>query len=62
MQLWIQVKGIVVVYAVVIVGTLITLLIVRAIMKLRVEPQEEIYGLDLTPSRREQQSSLIYGL
>ncbi len=48
MQLWIQVKGIVVVYAVVIVGTLITLLIVRAIMKLRVEPQEEIYGLDLT--------------
>ncbi len=34
-------------YGIVIAGTLVSLLIVRAIMKLRVEPQEEIYGLDL---------------
>lgn len=47
LQLWIQFKGILVVYCIVIVGTLVSLLIVRAFMRLRVEPQEEIYGLDL---------------
>ena len=47
MQLLTQFEGIAVVYTVVIVGTLISLLIVKAFMRLRVEPQEEIYGLDL---------------
>ena len=46
-QLLVQFEGIIVVYSVVIIGTLVTLLIVRTFMKLRVEPQEEIYGLDL---------------
>lgn len=46
-QIFIQFMGIASVYAFAIVGTLIVLFITKLVVKLRVEPQEEIYGLDL---------------
>lgn len=46
-QLGIQLIGIVVVYTVSIVFTLSILYVMKFFIKLRVEPQEEVYGLDL---------------
>jgi Amt family ammonium transporter len=46
-QLLIQLISVVAAYAIAIIGTLIVLSIVKTFIKLRVEPQEEIYGLDL---------------
>lgn len=46
-QLVTQLIGIVVVYAVAISLTLLILFVMKFFIKLRVEPQEEIYGLDL---------------
>lgn len=46
-QLMKQLIGIIVVYAISIVGTAAILYIMKFFVKLRVEPQEEIYGLDL---------------
>ena len=43
----IRVIRIAAVYAFAIAGTLIVLLVTKLFVKLRVEPQEEIYGLDL---------------
>jgi Amt family ammonium transporter len=34
-------------YALAIIGTLLVLIVMKSFMKLRVEPQEEIFGLDL---------------
>ena len=46
-QIITQVIGIVVVYGVSIIGTLAILNVMKFFVSLRVEPQEEIYGLDL---------------
>ena len=46
-QLGIQLISIAAGYAIAIIGTLIVLFIIKKVVKLRVEPQEEIYGLDL---------------
>jgi len=46
-QLGIQLISIAAGYGIAIIGTLVVVFIVKKVVKLRVEPQEEIYGLDL---------------
>ena len=47
-QVWLQVKGVLVTIVYCGIGTFILLLLTRLIMGLRVEPQEEVEGLDIS--------------
>ena len=46
-QLFIQLESVAIGYGIAIVGTFVIIFILKRFIKLRVEPQDEIYGLDL---------------
>lgn len=46
-QLWIQLISVGIGYGIAIIGTLVIVVVLKKLMKVRVEPQEEINGLDL---------------
>lgn len=47
-QLWVQIESVIIGYVWAIAGTFIILVVLKKFVKLRVEPQEEIDGLDLS--------------
>ena len=47
-QLWVQIESVAIGYGMAIAGTLLILFVMRMFVKLRVEPQEEVMGLDLS--------------